>query len=40
MERSFRKRQSVFSVKVKVGDHIIPQVTQFKYLESIVQNDR
>jgi hypothetical protein len=24
---------------VKVGDHIIPQVTYFKYLGSIVQND-
>jgi hypothetical protein len=24
---------------VRVGDHIIPQVTYFKYLGSIVQND-
>jgi hypothetical protein len=24
---------------VNIGDHIIPQVTQFKYLRSIVQND-
>jgi len=26
-------------LEVKVGDHIIPQVTLFKYLGSIVQND-
>jgi len=26
-------------LEVKVGDHIIPQVTWFKYLGSIVQND-
>jgi len=30
---------STLEVKVKVGDHIIPQVTRFKYLGSIVQND-
>ena len=27
-----------FSVKVKVGDHIIPTFTRFKYLGYIVQN--
>ena len=27
------------TLEVKVGDHIIPQVTRFKYLGSIVQND-
>jgi len=26
-------------LEVKVGDHTIPQVTRFKYLGSIVQND-
>ena len=26
-------------MEVKVGDHIIPRVTRFKYFESIVQND-
>jgi len=26
-------------LEVKVGDHIIPQVTRFKYLGFIVQND-
>lgn len=24
---------------MKVGDHIIPQVTRFKYLGSVIQND-
>jgi len=28
-----------FNAVVKIGDHIIPQVTRFKYLGSIVQND-
>ena len=27
------------TLEVKVGDHTIPQVTRFKYLGSIVQND-
>jgi len=40
MECNFSKRRSVSSVEVKVGDHIISQVTRFKYLGSIVQNDR
>jgi len=39
MECNFIKRQSVSSVAVKVGDHIISQITQFKCLGSIVQND-
>jgi len=26
-------------MEVKLGDHIVPQVTWFKYLEFIVQND-
>jgi len=39
MECKFSNRRSVSSVEVKVGDHIIPQVTHFKYLGSIVQND-
>ena len=39
MECNFSKR-SRSTLDVKVGDHIIPQVTRFKYLGSIVQNDR
>lgn len=38
MTGNFSKRRSVFSVKVKVGVHIIPAFTQFKYLRYIVQN--
>lgn len=37
MECKFNKRQCTLSFEVKVGDHIIPQVTRFKYLGSIVQ---
>jgi len=40
MECNFSKRQSSPTWEVKVGDHIIPQVTWFKYLGSIVQNNR
>jgi len=39
MECNFSKRRSGSTLEVKVGDHIIPQVTRFKYLGSIVQND-
>jgi len=39
MECNFRKRRSRSTLEVKVGEHIIPQITRFKYLESIVQND-
>jgi len=39
MECNFSKRRSMSTLEVKVGDHIIPQVTRFKYLRSIVQND-
>jgi len=39
MECNFSKRRIRFTLKMKVGDHIIPQVTWFKYLGSIVQND-
>jgi len=40
MECNFSRRRSRSTLEVKVGDHIIPQVTRFKYLGSIVQNDR
>jgi hypothetical protein len=40
MECNFSKKRSISSLEVKVGDHIIPQVTWFKYLGSIVQIDR
>ena len=39
MECNFSKRRSGSTLEVKVGDHIIPQVTRFRYLGSIVQND-
>lgn len=39
MECNFSERQSVSSLEVKVGNHIIPQIIRFKYLGSIVQND-
>jgi len=39
MECNFSKRRSESTLEVKVGGHIIPQVTRFKYLGSIVQND-
>jgi len=40
MECNFSKRRSRSTLEVKAGDHIIPQVTRFKYLRSIVQNNR
>jgi len=39
IECNFSKRRSSPTLEVKVGDHIIPQVTRFKYLGSIVQNN-
>jgi imidazoleglycerol phosphate dehydratase HisB len=39
IECNFSKRQSSCTFKVKVGDHMIAQFTQFKYLGFIVQND-
>lgn len=35
----FSKRKSVSNLVVKVGDHILSEVTQLKYLRSIVQNN-
>ncbi|KAL5172393.1 hypothetical protein HKD37_16G045160 [Glycine soja] len=39
MECKFNKRRRVSNLEVKIGDHIIPQVTQFKYLGSVIQDD-
>jgi len=39
MECNFSKKRSMSTLEVKVGDHIIPQVTRFEYLGSILQND-
>ena len=39
MECKCNKRKSVSNIEVKVGDHIIQQLTRFKYLESVIQND-
>jgi len=36
---NFNKRRSRSTLEVKVGDHTKPQVTWFKYLGSVVQND-
>ena len=43
MNVKLSKRCTNSNLKVKIGDNIyytIPQVTQFKYLRSIIQNDR
>jgi len=40
MKCNFIKRQSSSILDVKVGDHMIPKVTHFKYLESIIQNNK
>jgi hypothetical protein len=40
VECNFGHRRSISSMEVKVEDHIIPQATWFKYLGSILQNDR
>ncbi|KAL5161290.1 LINE-1 retrotransposable element ORF2 protein [Glycine soja] len=39
MKCKFNKRRRVSNSEVKIGDHIIPQVTRFKYLGSIIQDD-
>lgn len=35
----FNNRRSTSNLEVKVEDHIIPQVTWFKYLGCVIQND-
>lgn len=40
MECNFSKSWRNSSLELKFGEHVIPQATQFKYLGSIVQNDR
>lgn len=39
MECNYSKRRSVSNIKVKVEDHIISQVSLFKYLWSVLQSD-
>ncbi|RZC04600.1 Sugar transporter ERD6-like 16 [Glycine soja] len=39
MECKFNKRRRVSNSEVKIGDHIISQVTRFKYLGSVIQDD-
>ncbi|KAL5142307.1 LINE-1 reverse transcriptase [Glycine soja] len=39
MECKFNKSRRVSNSEVKIGDHIIPQVTRFKYLGSVIQDD-
>lgn len=38
MECNFSTRQNISSLEMKVGDHAILQVTQFKYLGSTESN--
>jgi len=37
---NFSKKRSISSLEMKVGDHTTTQVTRFKYLGSIVLNNR
>ena len=39
MKCKFSKRNTNPIVDVKLGNHIVPQVTRFKYLGSIIQNN-
>ena len=39
MECKFSKRRTNYNLEVKIGDDIIPQVTIFKYFESIIKHD-
>ena len=39
MKCKFNKRRRVSNSEVKIGDHIIPQVTRFKYLGSVIQDE-
>ncbi|KAL5195329.1 putative serine/threonine-protein kinase [Glycine soja] len=39
MKCKFNKRRRVSNSEVKIGDHIIPQVTRFKYLGFVIQYD-
>ncbi|KAH1221810.1 hypothetical protein GmHk_12G035141 [Glycine max] len=39
MECKFNKSRRVSNSEVKIGDRIIPQVTRFKYLGSVIQDD-
>lgn len=40
MECKVSKKRRVYILEVKVEDYIIPQVTRFKYLGSVIQNNR
>ena len=39
MECKFNKRQTNNNLEVKIGEHIIPKVSSFKYLGSIIQSN-
>ncbi|KAF1874571.1 hypothetical protein Lal_00029999 [Lupinus albus] len=39
MEYNFSKTHTDPTQEVKIGDHTKPQVTKFKYFESILQNN-
>ena len=40
IEWKFNKRQIDNDLKVKIGEHIVPKVLSFQYLELIIQGDR
>lgn len=39
MHCNFSKRQEEYNLKVKMGENVISQVSIFKYLGSILQNE-
>lgn len=39
MECKFNKIKNISNLEVKVGEYIIPQVTGFKYLWSVIKNE-
>ena len=39
MECKFNKRQTDNGSEVKIGEHVIPKVSSFKYLGSIIQSN-
>ena len=39
MKCKFNKRQTNDNLEVKIGEHIIPKVSSFRYLGSIIQSN-
>ncbi|KAF1895963.1 hypothetical protein Lal_00033915 [Lupinus albus] len=40
MKCKFSKRRINLTIEVKVGDQTIPHVTKFRYIASIIQDDK